>query len=198
VFLHPRAVGTGADRLLALARDGGAQRVVALSSINADDDPDSQPSRFQGDRNKEAEEAAAASGLPWVSLRAGSFADNALRAWGAQIRAGDLVRFPYPTFTEAPVHERDLAAVAARALLSDDVVGRRGRRLQLTGPQALTHAEMVATIGEVLGRPLRYQEIPPQAAQAMTARGTPEPFVRALMDRGMHGRSGTRRRSPTR
>jgi uncharacterized protein YbjT (DUF2867 family) len=184
VFLHPRAVRAGAGELLALARERGARRVVALSSINVDDELDSQPSRHQGDLNKEADEAAAASGLQWVSLRVGSFADNAQRAWGAQIRGGDVVRFPYAAFTEAPLHERDLAAVVARALLTDDVVGRRGRRLQLTGPQALTHAEMVATIGEVIGRPLQYQEVPPaMATQAMIARGFPEPFVTALMGR---------------
>jgi uncharacterized protein YbjT (DUF2867 family) len=145
---------------------------------------DSQPSRFQGDRNREAEEAAATSGLPWVSLRAGTFADNARRAWSAQIRSGDVVRFPHRNFTEAPVHERDLAAVGVRALLSDDPVGRRGRRLQLTGPQTLTHAEMVAVIGEVIGRPLRYQEVAPEAAAgALIANGAAEPFVTALMDR---------------
>jgi uncharacterized protein YbjT (DUF2867 family) len=184
VFLHPRAVGNGAGELLALARDRGVKRVVALSSMNVDDNLDSQPSRHQGDRNKEAEDAAAASGLQWVSLRAGSFADNALRAWGAQIRAGDLVRFPYATFTEAPIHERDLAATGARALLTDDLVGRRGRRLQLTGPQSLTHAAMVTTIGDVTGRRLHYQEIPPETAtQTMIAHGSPEPFVQALMAR---------------
>jgi hypothetical protein len=43
---------------------------------------------------------------------------------------------------------------------------------------------MVAIIGEVLGRPLRYQEVPPEAAgQGMTASGLPEPFVQALMAR---------------
>jgi hypothetical protein len=36
----------------------------------------------------------------------------------------------------------------------------------------------------VLGRPLRYQEIPPQAVkQGMVAHGFPEPFVEALMAR---------------
>jgi hypothetical protein len=40
---------------------------------------------------------------------------------GAQIRAGDVVRVPYATFAEAPIHERDLAGVGARALLTDDV-----------------------------------------------------------------------------
>ena len=100
---------------------------------------------------------------------------------GAQIRAGDVVRVPYATFAEAPIHERDLAEVGARALLTDELVSRRS---MLTGLQSHTHEEMVATIGDVIGRPLRYQEIPPQAAKkGMRRRGFPAPFVDTLMAR---------------
>jgi uncharacterized protein YbjT (DUF2867 family) len=109
---------------------------------------------------------------------------NTLRAWGAQLRAGDVVRYPYANFAEAPIHERDLAEVIAHALHSDDLVARRGRRLELTGPQSLTHQQLVATIGEVLGRSLRYQELPPEVAkQGMVQQGIPEAFVEALMAR---------------
>jgi uncharacterized protein YbjT (DUF2867 family) len=158
--------------------------VVALSATNIDDPLDQQPSRYQGDRNKEVEDAAVASGLAWVSLRASSYAANTLRTWGAQIRAGDVVRYPYANFSEALIHERDLAEVIAHALHSDDLVARRGRRLELTGPQSLTHQQLVATIGEVLDRPLRYQELPPQVAkQGMIRQGIPEAFVEALLAR---------------
>jgi uncharacterized protein YbjT (DUF2867 family) len=185
IFLHPRAVADGAAELLALAEQRGVRRVVALSALNIDDDPSEQPSRLRGDRNKEAEEAAVASGLEWVSLRAGSFAANTLTAWGAQIRAGDVVRGPYAGFQEALIHERDLAAVAARALLTDQIVNER---LELTGPQALTHAESVAIIGEAIGRPLRYQEVPAEAAaRGMVAGGLPRAFVEALMARYARG-----------
>jgi uncharacterized protein YbjT (DUF2867 family) len=185
VFLHPRAVGLAAAELLALARERGVQRVVALSAMNVDDPLDEQPSRFNGDRNKEVEDAAVASGLAWVSLRASSFAVNTLQAWGAQIRAGDVVRYPYASFAEALIHERDLAGVGARALLTDALVGRRP---VLTGPQSLTHQQMVAIIGEVLGRPLRYQEIPTAVAmRGMVQHGLHEPFVEALMARYARG-----------
>jgi uncharacterized protein YbjT (DUF2867 family) len=184
LFLHPRAVGLAAGELLAAARQRGVRRVVALSATNVDDPLDQQPSRYQGDRNKEVEDAAVASGLAWVSLRASSFAANTLRAWGAQLRAGDVVRYPYANFAEAPIHERDLAEVIAHALRSDDPVARRGRRLELTGPQSLTHQQLVATIGEVLDRPLRFQELPPELAkQGMIHQGLPEPFVEALLAR---------------
>lgn len=185
MFLHPRAARDRAAELVAIARDRGVERVVALSALNVDDPLDEQPSRYSGDRNKEAEDAVVGSGLEWVSLRAGYFAGNALRAWGAQIRAGDIVRGPYPTFAESPVHERDLAAVAARALVSDEFVGRR---LELTGPQSLTHEEMVAVIGDVIGRPLRYEEVTPEvAAEGMVRLGFAPPAAAALMARYARG-----------
>ncbi|WP_329116722.1 NAD(P)H-binding protein [Streptomyces sp. NBC_01465] len=181
LFLHPRAAGERAAELVALAREHGVRRVVAMAALNIDEPLADQPSRHRGDRNKEAEEAAVASGLEWVSLRPGTFAVSSLHAWGGQIRAGDVVRGPYASFTEAPLHERDLAAVAARALLSDDLLGRR---VDLTGPQALTQEEMVACIGEVVGRPLQYQEVPADlAAKGMVQRGISEAFVLALMAR---------------
>ncbi|MGP3960599.1 NAD(P)H-binding protein [Nonomuraea sp. 3N208] len=184
VFLHSRTIGTAADRLLALAAERGARRVAALSALNVDDPLDLQPSRLRGDRNKEAEAAAVASGLAWTSLRASAFASNALQAWGAQIRRGDVVRYVYAAFQESPLDERDLAEAASLALLTDDLAGRR---LELTGPQSLSHEEMVAVIGEVIGRPLRFEEVPPEAiAHHMIGIGLPEPFVRALMDRYTH------------
>ncbi len=182
LFLNPRAVGEdAAGELLALAQEHGVKRVVVLSAINVDDAPDEQPSRYNGDRNKEVEEAAVASGLEWVSLRPNSFAANTLLSWGAQIRAGDTVRGPYAVSAESLTHERDVAGVGVRALLSD---GLAGSKLELTGPQSLTQEEMVVIIGDVIGRPLRYEEVPPEAvAQGMVRRGLPEPFVGALMAR---------------
>jgi uncharacterized protein YbjT (DUF2867 family) len=181
LFLHPRAVGDAADELVALARELGVRRVVALAAANVDDADTDQPSRLRGDRNREAEYAAVNSGLEWTSLRPSSFAINTLGAWGAQIRAGDVVRYVYGAFEESLIHELDLAEVAARALLSDDLLGRR---LELTGPQSLSHAEQVAVIGDVIGRPLRFEEVPPSAAmRGMLRNGLPEPFVTALLAR---------------
>ena len=162
VFLNPRAVGERAAQLLRLAREHGAKRVVALSAVNVDDNPADQPSRYRGDRNKEVEAAAIESGLEWVSLRPTTFAVNNLGLWSSQIRAGDIVRGPYAKASAAPIHEQDLAAVAAHALLNDDLLGRR---IVLTGPHALTQEEMVALIGTTIGRHLRYEEVPPEAAR---------------------------------
>ena len=57
----------------------------------------------------------ATSGLPSVILRPGMFAANTVAWWAPQIRAGDVVRWPYGAVETAPIDERDIAAVAVRA-----------------------------------------------------------------------------------
>ena len=164
LFIHPRAVGAAAaPTLLALAAEHGVKHVAALSAVNVDDDLAWQPSRFNGDRNKEVEDAVIASGLPWVSVRPSAFAVSATAMWAAQIRNGDVVRGPYPGFADPFIHEVDVASVLARALLDDSLAGQK---ISITGPQSVTHAEMVSTIGEVIGRPLRYEEISPSRSRA--------------------------------
>jgi uncharacterized protein YbjT (DUF2867 family) len=157
VFLNSRALGGDLPKVVAECVRAGVTKLVALSAINADDDFSRQPSRFRGDRNKEVEQLAVESGLAWVSLRPTVFATNFAGMWGAQIRAGDVVAGPYAAASTAPIVESDISAVAARALLTDDLVGQR---IPLTGPQAFTNAELAEVIGGVLGRPLQYWEAP--------------------------------------
>ena len=174
VFLNSRALGGELPAVVEQARREGVTRLVALSAINADDDFARQPSRFRGDRNKEVEQLAVDSGLEWVSLRPSVFATNFVGMWSAQIRAGDIVRGPYAAASSAPIVESDIAEVAARALLTDDLVGQK---IPLTGPQSLTNAEMVHIIGAVLGRPLQYQEAPTELVrQRFVGLGFPPEF----------------------
>src|SRR4029079_6530251 len=109
------------------------------------------------DRNKEVEQLAVDSGLEWVSLRPTMFITNFFGMWAPQIRAGDVVNGPYATASTAPIVDRDISAVAAKALLAAELVDRK---IPLTGPQAFTNTDLVELIGTVLSRPLRYQEVP--------------------------------------
>ncbi len=82
---------------------------------------------------------------------------------GTQIRAGDVVRWPYLNAPTAPTDERDLAAVAVRALRED---GNAGAEYVVTGPQSLTQVEQVHTIGRAIGRSLRVEEMSPDEARS--------------------------------
>lgn len=75
----------------------------------------------------------------------------------------------------------DVAAAAVRALTTDKLLGQRP---VLTGPAALTHAELVGVIGEVLGRPLRYEGMPDAVIrEMMVGRGSGPDFVDSLLAR---------------
>jgi uncharacterized protein YbjT (DUF2867 family) len=112
------------------------------------------------------ERAIEESGVSWTFLRPTGFAANTLM-WADQIRAGDVVRWPFGAAARALIDERDIAAVAVRALTGD---GHDGARYLLSGPAVLTQAEQLAAIGQALGRELRWQELPRQAAlEALTA-----------------------------
>ena len=100
---------------------------------------------------------------PHTFLRASGFAANTL-AWAPQLQQSDTLRWIFPAARRALVHEADLAAVAVRALLSGE---HRGRAYHLTGPDQLTQAEMLAVLGRVLGRTLRFEEVPPAEATSL-------------------------------
>jgi len=121
----------------------------------------------------------ARSGLEWTVIRPSTFAVNALW-WSRQIRAGDVVRGIHGDLAMAMLHEADIAAVAVRALTDTACVGEV---YDLTGPAALTQAEQVRVIGEVLGRPLRWEEVSRAAArEQLLTDDFPESFVDVLLD----------------
>jgi uncharacterized protein YbjT (DUF2867 family) len=119
-----------------------------------------------------------ASGLQWTFLRPGMFAANALSWWAPQIRAGSVVRWPYLAAPTAPIDERDIAAVAVRALCED---GHAGAEYVLTGPQSLSQLEQVLTIGRAIGRSLRIEEISPDEARRELLTIGPLPAVNMLL-----------------
>jgi uncharacterized protein YbjT (DUF2867 family) len=102
------------------------------------------------------------SGLEWTFLRPGIFAANALHWWAPQIRAGNVVRWPYLAVPTAPIDERDIATVAVKALRGQE---HAGAEYVLTGPQSLTQFEQLSTIGRVIGRPLHLEEMSPDEAR---------------------------------
>jgi len=152
-FTEPeRAADLGSRVVAVLARR--APRIVYLSAQAAAGRPDSFWARM--------ERLIEDSGVQFTFLRPTGFAANTLM-WADQIRGDGVVRWPYGAAARSLIHERDIAAVAVRALTED---GHAERRYLLTGPELITQAEQVRVIGEVTGRPARWQELAPQEARA--------------------------------
>jgi uncharacterized protein YbjT (DUF2867 family) len=120
-----------------------------------------------------------ASSANWTFLRPGAFATNALMWWAQQVRAGDVVRWPYAGAVTSPIHERDIAAVAVRALCED---GHGGAKYILTGPQSLTQRDQVLIIGDAIGRPLRFEEVPPEVARRELMKMMPTSIADMFID----------------
>jgi uncharacterized protein YbjT (DUF2867 family) len=72
------------------------------------------------------------------------------------------VRWFHAAAATAPIHERDIAAVAVRALCNE---GHAGREYVLTGPESLIQREQVDIIGEAIGRTLSFEELSPELAR---------------------------------
>ena len=152
----PAGVARAMERIVKHAR-----RIVFLSNLTVRDGVEEQAWPVTT-LHARIERLIEATGVRWTFLRPGAFAANARMWWAPQIRAGDIVRWPYASAVTSPIHERDIAAVAVRALCED---GHAGAKYILTGPQSLTQRDQVHIIGDAIGRPLRFEEIPPEAAR---------------------------------
>jgi len=159
-----------------------ASRIVYLSSLSVRDEIQRQADPISA-FHAEIERLIEQSGMQWTFLRPSGFATNTL-IWAPQIRAGDVVRWPYGAARRSLIDERDIAATAARMLLDQQDAGAKHL---LTGPQAISQLEQMEAIGEAIGRPLRYQEIPPAGARfaLLNAWGVPKVATRLLPRRAL-------------
>ncbi len=173
LYAHPAT----ATEFAAAARDAGVEHVVLLSSSSvllpdAASNPIAQ-------RHAVVERALDEAGLDRTFVRPGYFATNTLR-WRS-IRTGRVVRTAFPDATTSPVHERDIAGVAVRALLDD---ARRRDAWPVLGAGPITQREQVAAIAEALGEPVRLEEVDVDTYRAELLTELPEFAVEGLLASG--------------
>ncbi|WP_407560913.1 NAD(P)H-binding protein [Streptomyces sp. 184] len=177
-LVWPLPTADTAPAVLDAALAGGVRRVAYVSAWGAADDPDEEPDGILGFHTA-IERLLRASPVEWTLLRAGGFAANTLH-WADEIRAGDVVHAPYADAGRSLIHEADVAAVGVRALTHE---GHASETYHLTGPETLTQAEQVRTIGEALGRDVRFEESPPEVARrAYVAAGLPPSFADGILE----------------
>jgi uncharacterized protein YbjT (DUF2867 family) len=161
--------------VLSEVRRAGVERVVLLSGGSAGSgDMSNAVTRYMS----LSEMVVRESGLAWTFLRPSAFMSNALR-WLPQIQAGDQVRVQFPNVPAASLDPYDLAAVAVRALLSDEY---RGEILRPTGTQVLLPVDQVEVLGRVLGRDLRFVGLTDEEARAELTAAMPVEYVEAFFD----------------
>lgn len=163
------------EALSAAFAEAGVRHVVLLSSSSVTFPGASED--FNGSRFLRVERAIEESGLAYTFLRAGGFASNAAR-WSWGVKAEGAVPLPYPEAVQAPIHEKDIADIAVIALSGDALIGHSP---VLTGPERLTLREQVATIGEVIGRPVTVIEQTEAESTAVLSHHVPDVWVRQII-----------------
>ncbi|MGI5284564.1 NAD(P)H-binding protein [Nonomuraea polychroma] len=144
--------------IVEMATKAGVQRVTVLGGW----DPST------------VEQALDDSDLGWTSLRPVEFMANALDL-AESIRTEGVVRAFDGGRASAMVHEADIAAVAATALIQN---GHAGKAYALTGPQALTLPDKLSTISATIGRPVELVRLTEeQAREDMRASGYPDEYI---------------------
>jgi uncharacterized protein YbjT (DUF2867 family) len=157
------------------AQRADSQGIVKLSTMEA-----SKPHLKVGKWHREREELIEASGLDWTFLRPGMFMTNSIEWWAETIKKRGAVYFPGGKGRVAPIDPRDVAAVAGTALTQP---GHSGKVYELTGPELLTIEDMARIIGRVLGKPIKYVDVPLFLARVqMLLSGMDWELVGALME----------------
>jgi uncharacterized protein YbjT (DUF2867 family) len=139
-----------------------AERLVLLTSPHNVPHPFFQQPNAMRSVHAGLERLIEASTLQWTFLRPTVFAVNCRHWWAPQIAKGNIVRWFHADAATSPIHERDIAAVAVRALRDE---GYASREYVLTGPESLTQRQQVEIIGRAIGRPLVFEELSPDAAR---------------------------------
>jgi len=161
--------------LLEAAKRSGVKHVVKQSTIEAD------RSLGPGKWHREQEELIKAAGFAWTILRPTMMMVNTIEWWAATIKSQSAVYFPGGKGKVPPVDPRDVATVASTVLAYP--AEHKGQFYELTGPQALTIGEMVHIIEQVLGKRIRYVNVPVfLAAIWMRRSGLPEYAVKGLVE----------------
>src|SRR6266853_1980401 len=121
------------------------------------------------------------SGVSYRALTNPSFMDNLLRQVESIKRQG-LFSLPISGDLKQPsCATRDIAAVAARLLLDHSWSGVASR--PVLGPEDLSYHDMARIMSEVLGTPVRFQQIPGEAYKArLLARGMSEAMAQGNLD----------------
>jgi uncharacterized protein YbjT (DUF2867 family) len=175
VFVNIGAIRTELGDLLAAARGADVSKIVMLSSTTVQDE--GEQVYALGTQHKMAEDAVKAAGIDWTIMRCGGFATNTL-SWAASVRADSVVRAPYGEAATTLLAEQDIAAAASRVLLDP---GHAGQIYYLTGQESITQIQQAHAIGSAIGRPVRFEQLTPDAFRQFATQRIPAPVVEDML-----------------
>jgi uncharacterized protein YbjT (DUF2867 family) len=127
--------------------------------------------------------------VSYRALTMPSFMDNILRQVGA-IKSQGMFFSPISGDRKLPsTATRDIASVAAKLLLDSSWSGHGS--FPVLGPQDLSFNDMAQIMSEVLGKPVRFQQIPGEQFKArLTGSGMSEAMAQGMLDMAMAKNEG--------
>lgn len=157
--------------LIQEAKRRGLSQVVLMSAMGADADPSSPFRRAETELER--------SGLNYNIIRPNWFLQNFNSFWIHGIRTERKILLPAGTAQVSFIDARDIAAVAARLLTSNEY---SNQAFDLTGPEAVDHAAVAAAISSATGLRISYQDVPPEVLQTeLLSAGLPADYVQFLL-----------------
>lgn len=160
--------------LVQAAQRGHLNHVVMLSSLGA------ELGGIAGGRpHMPGEQLLRDSGVPWTILHPSEFMTNTLW-WAESIRSKGAIFVPTGTGRIGFIDPADIAAVAAQVLTS---LGHEGKTYRLTGPEALSTADIAEHLSTIVGKPIRHIDVPEAAfREGMQTAGLPSPLIEMQME----------------
>jgi uncharacterized protein YbjT (DUF2867 family) len=127
-----------------------------------------------------AEQALSWSGLPVVTMRPTVFMEGFfLQLAAPSVRASDELALPLGGGKTSPISALDVAR--AVAVILDDPAPHIGQIYDLTGPESVDLDHCAGIFSEVLGRPIRYRDVPlPPWSESLRKAGFSEYLVKHL------------------
>jgi uncharacterized protein YbjT (DUF2867 family) len=172
-------------RFVERARKAGLRHLVKFSAIGAHP----TASFTFGRQHGRSERLIMDSGLVFTFIQPNFFMQNLLWSADAIKGRGEL----YSTLGQTPashVDARDIASVIT-ATLTEPIDRHAGSIHLLTGPAALTFAQVAETISRVVGRAVRYVDLTDEQLKAgLLASGQPEWQATALVELNTYARQG--------
>jgi uncharacterized protein YbjT (DUF2867 family) len=136
--------------LLRAARRAGVERVVLMTAQGVDSS-DEIPFR-------KAELELRGAGIDFAIIRPAWFMQNFHTFWGEGIRSRGRIEVPGGNGKLVFVDTRDVAAVAEALLIADSI---ENREIDVTGQEALDHAQAAAILSQATGRKIEYEDVDP-------------------------------------
>jgi uncharacterized protein YbjT (DUF2867 family) len=163
------------SNFIAAAAKAGVRHVVKLSGIMPELDSPFRFARMHGEIERRLE----ASGMAFTHLRAGEFMPAYFRQVPMIVSKGALF-LPMENARIASIDVGDIAEIAADVLTSS---GHKGKIYPLTGPEALTMAEVAERLSAATGKAIKYVNVAPEdAKKAQLAAGMPPYLADALAE----------------